>query len=53
MLSEIKTEMETDFQLPTGVEIKGGRVDAYRSLQYTREMALKWRYSHTDLTPIV
>jgi|688.fasta_scaffold1790106_1 hypothetical protein len=33
----------SDFQLPTGIEVKGGRIEAYKSLKNTREMALKWR----------
>lgn len=33
----------SDFQLPTGIPRVGGRIEAFRSLETTRKMALKWR----------
>jgi hypothetical protein len=33
----------SDFQLPTGIPVVGGRKEAYKSLESTRNMALKWR----------
>lgn len=38
---QLKSEELNEFMLPAAVQIVGGRVEAFKSLEHTREMALK------------